>query len=68
MSKLTLEALQQRADLVATEDLLKSISGGTENACHDGDCIEPDYSAPGDGAAGGFLRAGAAIAEYFGWN
>jgi len=34
MSKLSLDALAQRADLVATEDLLSSINGGTENDCH----------------------------------
>ncbi len=33
--KLTLDALQERADAVASTDLLNSISGGTENACHD---------------------------------
>lgn len=36
MSKLTLDALKDRAESVASEDLLLSISGGTENACHDG--------------------------------
>ncbi len=35
MSKLSLNALKQRAEAVASEDLLNSISGGTENACHD---------------------------------
>jgi hypothetical protein len=34
MSKLSLEAFSQRADQVATEDLLSSINGGTENDCH----------------------------------
>ncbi|NBC58756.1 MAG: hypothetical protein GVY05_10805 [Bacteroidetes bacterium] len=34
MSKLSLEALSQRADQVATEDLLNAITGGTENSCH----------------------------------
>ena len=32
--KLTLEALKERADAVASEELLATISGGTENACH----------------------------------
>jgi hypothetical protein len=36
MSKLSMEALMQRADAVATVDLLNSISGGTENDCHPG--------------------------------
>lgn len=35
MSKLSLDALEQRASEVATTDLLSSISGGTENDCHD---------------------------------
>jgi len=37
MNKLSLDALKQRAEAIASEDLLLSISGGTENACHDGD-------------------------------
>jgi hypothetical protein len=36
MSKLSLNALKERAEAVASQDLLNSISGGTENACHDG--------------------------------
>jgi len=35
MSKLSLDALRERAEVVASEDLLATISGGTENACHD---------------------------------
>ena len=35
MSKLTLDALKERAEAVASTDLLNTISGGTENACHD---------------------------------
>lgn len=34
MSKLSLEALRMRAEAVASEDLMASISGGTENSCH----------------------------------
>jgi hypothetical protein len=34
MSKLSFDALAERADQVATEDLLNSINGGTENDCH----------------------------------
>lgn len=34
MKKLSLEALKQRAEAIASEDLLKTISGGTENSCH----------------------------------
>ena len=35
MSKLSLDALRMRAEAVASEELLASISGGTQNACHD---------------------------------
>ena len=35
MSKLSFEALQKRAGEVVSQELLNSISGGTENACHD---------------------------------
>lgn len=35
MNKLTLDALKERAEEVATEDLLAKISGGTDNDCHD---------------------------------
>jgi hypothetical protein len=41
MSKLTLNALKERVETVATDELLLSISGGTENSCHD----EPQSSA-----------------------
>ncbi|WP_435261386.1 hypothetical protein [Tenacibaculum sp. nBUS_03] len=35
MKKLSLEALEARAELVVSNELLNTISGGTENACHD---------------------------------
>jgi len=35
MSKLTLNALKQRADSVVSGELLTAISGGMQNACHD---------------------------------
>lgn len=35
--KLSLDALKERAGAVATSDLLATISGGTDNACHDDD-------------------------------
>ena len=35
MSKLSLDALKERANQVVDNDLLTSISGGTENQCHD---------------------------------
>lgn len=34
MGKLSLEALKERAEAVASEELLNSISGGTEDSCH----------------------------------
>jgi len=35
MSKLTIDDLKNRSNEVASDDLLNTISGGTENACHD---------------------------------
>ncbi|MCG2610561.1 hypothetical protein LZZ90_03455 [Flavobacterium sp. SM15] len=35
MGKLNLDALKLRAEAVASEDLLATISGGLQNACHD---------------------------------
>lgn len=32
MTKLSLDALKQRAEAIASEDLLATFSGGTENA------------------------------------
>lgn len=43
MSKLSLDALSQRADQTATEDLLNSISGGIENDCHDSNEDDNDF-------------------------
>tara|TARA_B110000093_G_scaffold99857_1_gene107373 strand:+ start:135 stop:326 length:192 start_codon:yes stop_codon:yes gene_type:complete len=41
MSKLSLDALKERAGAVASEELLNSISGGTANDCHPcSDCID----------------------------
>lgn len=34
MNKLSLDALKQRAEAVASEDVLATISGGLENSCH----------------------------------
>jgi len=36
MSKLSLDALKERAGAIASVDLLNSISGGTKNSCHPG--------------------------------
>lgn len=36
MSKLSLDALKERAEATASTVVLASISGGTENSCHDG--------------------------------
>lgn len=35
MSKLSLEALKVKADVTNVDELLNTISGGIENACHD---------------------------------
>lgn len=34
MSKLSLDALRMRAEAIAEEELLATISGGTQNSCH----------------------------------
>ncbi|WP_396148108.1 hypothetical protein [Flavobacterium sp.] len=34
--KLSLEALKERAEATASNELLATITGGNENACHDG--------------------------------
>lgn len=41
MNKLSLDALQMRAEAIASDELLATISGGTENACHDGPKAPP---------------------------
>ena len=33
--KLSLDALKERAEATASNELLATITGGTENACHD---------------------------------
>ena len=35
MSKLSLDALKERAEATASTELMSNISGGNENACHD---------------------------------
>lgn len=40
MSKLSFDALSQRAEQIASEELLNSINGGTENDCHDSNVDE----------------------------
>lgn len=35
MSKLNLDALKERAEVIASTELLASITGGNENACYD---------------------------------
>ncbi len=34
MKKLSLDALKNRAEAIASEELMSSISGGTANSCH----------------------------------
>lgn len=34
MKKLSLDALKERAEATASNELLETISGGTENSCH----------------------------------
>lgn len=35
MEKLTFNDFKEKTDLMITQELFKSISGGTENDCHD---------------------------------
>ena len=42
MSKLSLDALKERAEATASNELLATISGGTENACHNSSTTQPD--------------------------
>jgi hypothetical protein len=44
-NKLSFAELEKRANDIATTELLKSISGGLENACHDDDDrdVRPPY-------------------------
>ena len=65
MSKLSLDALKERAGAVASEELLNTISGGTTNDCHPCSHQNADTSAPGDGMASSWLKLGNAIAHYF---
>ncbi len=48
MSKLSLEALKERASKIANEELLAKINGGLENACHDKVTypVPPPYKPP----------------------
>ncbi len=39
MKKLNIEILKERVDSITSENLLKSITGGVENTCHDGTII-----------------------------
>jgi len=41
--KLSLDALKERAEATASMDLLATISGGTDNACHDAIENAPGY-------------------------
>lgn len=49
MNKLSLEALEKRAKEVINLELLNSISGGTQNACHDGPAEDNDIYEDGFG-------------------
>jgi hypothetical protein len=46
MSKLSLDALKERAEAIASEELMASINGGTENSCHNGTPSTPAVTAP----------------------
>lgn len=44
MEKLNLDALKERAEAIASEELLNTISGGMENKCH---VVIPDERSKG---------------------
>ncbi|BCY27578.1 hypothetical protein [Flavobacterium okayamense] len=44
MSKLSLDALKERAEATTSNELLATISGGTENSCHDSLPDTADYT------------------------
>ena len=44
MSKLSLDALKERAEATASTELLATITGGTENACHNSNTPLPRES------------------------
>lgn len=44
--KLSLDTLKERAEAIASEELLGTISGGLEAACHDGSCRPADPTNP----------------------
>jgi hypothetical protein len=46
MSKLSLDALKERAEAIASEELMASINGGTQNSCHNGTPSTPAVTAP----------------------
>ncbi len=48
MSKLSLDALKERAGATTSTELLATISGGTENACHDTSSTNGGYSSWGE--------------------
>lgn len=65
MSKLTIDAFKERAEAVTSEDLLNSISGGTENSCHDGHPLNEQYH--DTGARHPLSPLGQMIADWL-WN
>lgn len=40
--KLSINALKERADVVVSDELLTSITGGVQDECHRGDCGDYD--------------------------
>lgn len=46
--KLNLDALKERAEAIASEELLESISGGIMEACHDSRPADPVRTVPCD--------------------
>lgn len=44
--KLSLEALKERAEAIASEELMESINGGLENKCHMTGILDIDAKMP----------------------
>ncbi|WP_290833461.1 hypothetical protein [Flavobacterium sp.] len=42
--KLSLDALRERAEMFVSDELLTSITGGTQCECHNGDCGKIDLN------------------------
>ena len=63
--KLSLEALKERSEAVASTELLATISGGTENACHVTKKTTVEYKA--DAEAEAAIRMAKQLERFLDW-